>query len=132
MTTKKGEDVLKMPPRQHFLKFQCSVPRDTGRLAARMAKRRDEVIQNAAEHLKNLAGYAAKNVEVRAVYAERGDDTSLAQWWDVLVVIGYDGPHNDHTRKLAIERKTFEMDKTEKAFQEARMAGGSPIILSSK
>lgn len=99
-----------MPKRQHYLKFQCSIPRG-GR---NMAAARQKVIDAAATHLRAVAGITATNVEVRAVYQERGGPEDVAQWWDVLVVCGFDGPLTDHAKNLKIERNSFEFEKLKK------------------
>lgn len=102
-----SNDALKMPKRQHYIKTQFSVPAGS----KKMAERRDKAIQYAVEHMKLLAGFAAHNVEIRAVFQERGEAKDIMQWNDILVVMGFDGPLNETTKKLAIERKTFETDK---------------------
>lgn len=107
------------PKRTHYLRFQASVPINKTKQSVRAY---NLVLTRASEHLKALAGGAAFNVEIRAVYQDRGPGKMGIVWRDILMVCGFDGPLNDHTKKLAIERKTFEF---------AKLTGGkkpSPIL----
>jgi hypothetical protein len=96
------------PTRQHYLKFQVSIPINKTRQSVRAYNR---VLQTASEHLKALAGGAAFNVEIRAVYQDRGPGKVGIVWRDILMVCGFDGPLNESTKTMAIDRKTFEFNK---------------------
>lgn len=118
-----SKNLIEMPQRQHYLKFQCSIPSGGKNQEAR----RQKVIDAAAAHLKALAGGAATNVEVRAVYAERGERNNMLAKWDILVVLGFDGPLNETTKKMKIERNVFELDKRDAAFDNAIGAAGKVL-----
>lgn len=100
-------NALEMPKRQHYLKFQATIP-GGGR---NQAQRRQKVIDTATQHLRAVAGALATNVEIRAVWQERGDKTDIMEKWDIMVVIGFDGHLTEEAKKLSIERKVFELDK---------------------
>lgn len=116
-----SKNALEMPSRQHYLKFQCSIPSGGKNQAAR----RQEVIDAAAAHLRAVAGAAARNVEIRAVYQERGEKHDIMAKWDVLVVCGFDGPLTDEGKKLQIERNVHELDK---AFDAGQPAKGKVLL----
>jgi hypothetical protein len=97
-----------MPKRQHFLKFQASIPVSATKQSQRAYQK---VLDAAVSHLKALAGGAAFNVEVKAVYQDRGPGQTGIVWRDLLVVVGFDGPLTNEGKKLAIERKQFEFTK---------------------
>lgn len=107
------KNALEMPKRQHYLKFQCSIPAE-GRGAA---ARREKVVAAAQVHLYALAGPGARNLEIRAVYQDRG--TEIVKWWDILVVAGFDGTLTPEAREKQIERVQFEFEKTDREFDSA-------------
>ncbi len=96
------------PKRQHYLKFQGSVPISHSK---RSKEAYEKVLNTAVAHLKAVAGSAAFNVEVRAVFQDRGPGQTGITWRDILVVVGFDGPLTDEGKKLQIERNAHEFQK---------------------
>lgn len=105
------KNAVEMPLRDHYLKWQCSIPAGATRHSVR---KRQQVINSAVEHLRALAGPAASMVEVRAVYQERGQLGQIA-WWDILVVLGFNGPLQREAREKKVERGFFETSKMNSA-----------------
>jgi len=101
-----------MPPRQHYLKFQASVPVNKTKQSAQAIQK---VIDSAATHLKAVAGGGARNVVVRCFYQDRGPGQTGIVWRDLLVVCGFDGTLTSAANELMTARITFEFDKAAKA-----------------
>ncbi|MDX2014191.1 MAG: hypothetical protein SFW67_28590 [Myxococcaceae bacterium] len=96
------------PKRQHYLKFQCSIPISATK---KWVEAQNRVIEAAVLHLKNLAGGAAKNVQFVVLYQDRDRNQYGFQFRDLLVTCCFDGPLTGAANELAVARIEFEMAK---------------------